>query len=179
MYVYHTSFCHWWYLLRCIYAILGGKIVKMSALCQLSSITMSGNAFWNKQSEPISLVKHFSSRPIAECLSCVFGIYGQFWLNVMKMGEYPTNIWLIKQWFIIYNRVLPLRQSDFIRGAGCDTPVNNSCPFWNALWSALACPALSLSWYPHPAVLWRHQQYCDVMSSIVMSPAVMKSIFKQ
>ncbi len=59
----------------------------------------------------------------------------------------------------------------------CDTPVNNSGPYWKALWNAPASPALSLSWYPHPAVLWPHQQYCDVMSSIVMSPAVLKSIF--
>ncbi len=56
--------------------------------------------------------------------------------------------------------VLPLRLSDFLRRGGGDAPVNNSCPFWNDLWSAPACPALSISWYSHPAVLWHHQQYC-------------------
>ncbi len=73
--------------------------------------------------------------------------------------------------------MLPLKQSDFIRGGGGYTPVNKRYPFWNALWSAPAYPALSLSWYPHPAVMWHYQQYCDVMSSIVMSPAVLKSMF--
>ncbi len=80
--------------------------------------------------------------------------------------------------------MLTLGEKVFYRGGGCDIPVNNSLSFLK--WF-VECPCLSgiiivmvstsNSIVTSPAVLWHHQQYCDIMSSIMMSPAVLNSIF--
>ncbi len=52
-------------------------------------------------------------QPISKCLSYVFGVYGGFWMNVVKMGEYVAEkgfiyIKIVPQWALNESTHIPM-----------------------------------------------------------------------